>query len=320
MSGNMDLQIVATVGPASRLLAASLTECGATALRLNSSHLSVEELAMMAASVRKMLPDCPLVIDLQGAKMRLGEFTERKVQKGEEVRFTLRGTDESLALPHREIFGAVAAGDTLICDDDRLRFRVASADSEVLDAVSLSDGLLRPRKGVNVVEHPIALVDITDRDQACICATAHLDPIAFAYSFMVDGREAGWIRRRAPGCAVIGKIERREGAQNAALMACAVDALWICRGDLGAQLGAAAMARFVASFVPRGTVCPVLMAGQVIEHLTHHSSPTRSEVCHLFDLVSRGYAGFVLSDETAIGVDPIGAVRTLRLLLNSFCK
>jgi pyruvate kinase len=59
------------------------------------------------------------------------------------------------------------------------------------------------------------------------------------------------------------------------------------------------------------------MAGQVLEHLTSHSEPTRSEVCHLFDLVGSGYARFVLSDETAVGINPVGAVSTLRSLLDS---
>ena len=139
-----------------------------------------------------------------------------------------------------------------------------------------------------------------------------------AFSFMKDGTEASWIRRHAPGCAVIGKVERKEAAQNVHRLASLVDALWICRGDLGAQLGSAALAQWISAYEPLAERCPVLMAGQVMEHLTLHSEPTRTEVCHLFDLVGRGYAGFVLSDETAIGKDPVQAVRTTRSLLAGF--
>jgi pyruvate kinase len=60
------------------------------------------------------------------------------------------------------------------------------------------------------------------------------------------------------------------------------------------------------------------MAGQVLEHLTASAEPTRSEVCHLFDLCERGYAGIVLSDETAVGHDPVNAVARARALLDSF--
>jgi pyruvate kinase len=59
------------------------------------------------------------------------------------------------------------------------------------------------------------------------------------------------------------------------------------------------------------------MAGQVLEHLTAHEAPTRSEVCHLHDLLARGYAGIVLSDETAIGRDPVRAVRAASSLLQA---
>ncbi len=310
--------IIATIGPASRSAAAALRQSGATAFRFNSSHYSLPALASEASALREALTDCPLVVDLQGAKMRFGEFSARQVQTGELLCFALTESQAALSIPHKEIFQAVAAGDTLSCDDDRLRFRVVSTDGETIRAVSLVDGLLRPRKGINIVEHPVALTDVTERDEAFIRATAHLNPIAFAFSFMTDGREADWIRRRAPGCRVIGKIERREGVENVRVMARTVDELWICRGDLGAQLGSAEMAHFVSDFNPLDVGCPVLMAGQVLEHLTQHTDPTRSEVCHLFDLIRRGYAGFILSDETAIGFDPVGAARTLRSLLSSF--
>ena len=46
--------------------------------------------------------------------------------------------------------------------------------------------------------------------------------------------------------------------------------------------------------------------------MTVSPRPTRSEVCHVGDLVERGVAGFVLSDETATGAHGPEAVRVLR--------
>ena len=70
------------------------------------------------------------------------------------------------------------------------------------------------------------------------------------------------------------------------------------------QLGPADLGRFVGSLDPARLAGPVLMAGQVLEHMTAASAPTRAEVCALHDALALGYAGFVLSDETAIGHDP----------------
>ena len=56
------------------------------------------------------------------------------------------------------------------------------------------------------------------------------------------------------------------------------------------------------------------MAGQVLHHLTVSPRPTRSEACHVAELVWRGIDGFVLSDETATGPHGPEAVRWLRRL------
>lgn len=310
-------QLVATLGPASLSLARALAAAGATAFRLNASHLDAAALRDALATIRRLAPQSEIVVDLQGAKMRLGLFAARPVAAGERLVFALDG-HTGLALPHREFFVQAQPGDTISVDDGRLRFRVAACADERLDAVALNAGLLQPRKGVNVLEHPIALAGLTCADRDALDAVRGFDVRRFAFSFMQDGREARWLREVDAGCRVVGKIERREAIERLDAVARAVDEIWICRGDLGAQLGEAALARFVAGLEPPSLPVPVLMAGQVLEHLTQHADPTRSEVCHLFDLVARGYAGIVLSDETAIGADPVRAVSTARSLLDGF--
>jgi len=58
---------------------------------------------------------------------------------------------------------------------------------------------------------------------------------------------------------------------------------------------------------------PVLLAGQVFEHMTEHAAPTRSELCFAYDALADGYGGFVLSDETAIGRNPVASCRAAAL-------
>jgi pyruvate kinase len=309
-------QLVATLGPASFDSIAALAAAGATAFRLNASHMDPAELRARVHQLRAVLPEAPIVVDLQGAKMRLGRFAERDVHAGERVVF-VRAWDEAHAvpLPHGELFAQTRAGETLSVDDDRLHFRVVSGGPDCIETEALAAGRLRPRKGVNLIEHPVVLDDLTCGDADAVDALAGRSGIAWAFSFMVDGHEAEWVRRRRPGAEVVAKIERREAVAQIDAIASRCDALWLCRGDLGAQLGMADLARCVAVIDPRRLSRPILMAGQVLEHLTHHAEPTRSEVCHVFDLISRGYAGIVLSDETAIGTDPIQAVRVAASLI-----
>jgi len=312
------LEVVATLGPASWHLAPTLRDEGVTAFRLNASHMTPEEVASKTEGILRRLPRFPLVVDLQGAKMRLGQFPPWKVRAGEEIRFSVRMHEGTIPIPHEEIFRSARPGDTLSCDDDRIRFLLDAVNESELVGRALVEGILLPRKGVNVIEHPVVISDLSNSDLARLSAAANSGCTTYAISFMKDGGEADWVRRRIPGAVVAGKIERAEAAANVEAIAREVDSLWVCRGDLGAQLGPASLARWVSGFRPSALSCPVLMAGQVLQHLATNAEPTRSEVCHLFDLVSRKYAGFVLSDETAVGADPVRAVRTLHTLLTSF--
>ena len=307
--------LVVTLGPASLDLVSALARAGADAFRLNGSHMSATNVRRALERIRSETR-APVVVDLQGAKIRLGTFAPKPLFKGASVVLGLASNGTDIPLPHAEVFCGAKPGDTLSCDDDRIRLRIESVSAERLIATSLNDGTLMPRKGVNVVEHPVVLEDLSQHDAMQIEA-ALFEGVSFACSFMRDGREASWIRVRAPNTKVVGKIERKEAIEGVEAIASCVDALWICRGDLGAQVGFAAMARWVSLFQPTTLPVPVLIAGQVFEHLTHHASPTRSEVCHLYDLLQRGYAGVVLSDETAIGVDPVRATETVSGLLSA---
>jgi pyruvate kinase len=308
--------LVATIGPASQGAARRLVEAGATALRLNASHAKPEEVRDSVRQIRAELPLTPIVVDLQGAKMRLGRFAPRPVRPGEIVCFRPSLVDATdIPLPHPEVFVQVQPGETLSVDDGRIRLAVLHVDADRLEARPLADGVLRARKGVNVAEHPVVLDDLIPEDRSVCELLAGAAGVEWALSFVADGRELRWLRGRVGTAPVVAKIERAEAVAHLPEIAAAADALWICRGDLGAQLGPAALARFVSSFEPRTWARPVLLAGQVLEHLTRHREPTRSEVCHLYDILARGYAGIVLSDETAIGADPEYAVRVAARLL-----
>ena len=114
---------------------------------------------------------------------------------------------------------------------------------------------------------------------------------------------------------LIAKLERQPAVDQASIIAEHSDELWLCRGDLGAELGLRAMAETVhlLSLKVRKIRTPMILAGQVFEHLTNHPLPTRSEVCHLYEMLSFGYQGVVLSDETAIGKYPLESVQAASL-------
>ncbi|MBN1607913.1 MAG: hypothetical protein JW940_14845 [Polyangiaceae bacterium] len=309
------VHLVVTLGPATTGRITELRQAGATAFRLNAAHMSAGAVGELVRQVVRDAPGARCIVDLQGAKMRLGDFEPRRVEKGQAVRFVLTSTAGAVPVPHPELFQAVQPGEELSIADGRVRLQVRQASPIEMTAWASGAGVLEARKGINRAAHPVELGDFCSHDLDVIDACAEVAEVAFAVSFVRDGSEASWLRSRQPARRVILKVERQEALWAIEHLGCRGDELWVCRGDMGAQLGLGPMARAVHELDPRLLVVPVLMAGQVFEYLKEHPEPTRSEVCHLFDLLARGYAGIVLSDETAIGTDPVRATRIAAELL-----
>jgi pyruvate kinase len=280
--------------------------------------MSPDEVRHHCVNVRAELPLTRCIVDLQGKKMRVGKIEPRQLEVDARVVLSQDPNDrDGVFVPHPELFAQAALGERLTLDDGRIEIQITGREPGRLVTRVKRAGWLLPHKGLNCAKHPIELIDLTEADQRTISHCLSLDGVDFAVSFATDGSEAAWVRRRAPDRRVILKIERREAIANLPELAQQADELWICRGDLGAQLGLSSMASLVASIDPRQHPVPILMAGQVLEHLSQHEVPTRSEVCHLHDLVVRGYAGIVLSDETAIGAAPESATRWAARLMHS---
>jgi len=314
------LELVATVGPASLSLVPELLAAGATQLRLNASHVRGRALDRALDRVLAAASPAQVVVDLQGAKMRVELARSRRVTAGHDVTFALDAGRREIPLPHPELFAQASRGDVLTADDGRLRFSVVAVSPGRLVARALGSGVLRPRKGVNLASHPVPLAALVPFDAQAVESCRARRVSSLALSFLAGPDDLELLGRAAPRSRRVAKIERAEAVAGLAGIARRADVVWICRGDLQEQVGAGALGRFVSELEPRRLRAPVLMAGQVLQGLVASGAPSRSEVCHLCDLVERGYAGIVLSDETAIGRDPVGAVKAARELLDTFSR
>jgi pyruvate kinase len=160
---------------------------------------------------------------------------------------------------------------------------------------------------------------MSQKDQRIVERTRSINNIRYAISYLRDAHEMAHYRELlGESCCLVAKLERQPAVDQPAAVAQWADELWVCRGDLGAELGLVRMAQAVSVVTSHlGDVSkPVFMAGQVLEHMTSHATPTRSEICYLHDILAAGYAGVVLSDETAVGAYPLDAVRTAALWKN----
>jgi len=321
----MAYEIVATLGPGSETEAVweAMLEAGATGFRLNTSHLTLDGLAGWLERLTPHLSrhgSAPLVLDLQGSKWRLGRFPTATLRSGQSVELCFaEAADRAgrLPVPHRDFFRAAASSSgELILNDAKLRLAVESCQEESLRARVLQGGAISAGKGITYLASRYRTESLSAKDQEIVLRTGRLGFVRYAVSYVKDAAEMARYRALLGAEAhLIAKLERQTAVEEAAGMAASADALWLCRGDLGAELGFRAMAEAVHAFSGRLHELPVpaLLAGQVLEHMTDSPTPTRSELCYLHDALALGYRGVVLSDETAIGRHPVESCRAAAL-------
>ena len=324
----MNYEIVATLGPSSCTedMWRKMISSGATAFRLNTSHIDVQELLRwlerLAPFLDSLDPRPPVVLDLQGSKWRLGDFPPHDLHAGgsiELVHAAAAAGRDILPVPHPDFFDAAPlSGGEIALNDAGIVLAVESVSSGSVRARVVKGGRISSRKGITYPLSSYRSESLQEKDLEILRLTAHFDAVLYAVSYVKDGEEmAGYRSIIGDSAYLIAKLERETAIDDAAGISLSADELWVCRGDLGAEMGHAGMACAVHRFsdMLKEIQPPVLLAGQVLEHMSAHSAPTRSEVCCLLDALSRGYRGFVLSDETAVGRYPEESCRAAALFL-----
>jgi pyruvate kinase len=301
-----------------------LLAAGATGFRLNTSHLTLEKLwdwlERIGAFFTGRGESAPIYLDLQGSKWRLGQFEPFELAEGQRVELicaAASGQAGVLPVPHPDFFQAApVSSPEIVLNDARVRLVRESAGLDGLVARVEQAGPLAPAKGITYAASEFRAEALSGKDRAILAETHGLAFLRYALSYVRDAAEMARYRALAGAPAyLIAKLERQPAVAEALQVAAAADELWLCRGDLGAELGLKGMAEAVHRFSQqiRLIPVPVLLAGQVLEHMTGQPAPTRAEVCDLYGALQDGCRGFVLSDETAIGGYPIESCRAAAL-------
>lgn len=315
----MDYLIVPTVGPSTDLTATlrAIRRAGADAFRLNTSHVSLEAVVRWVDRFDDAFggkPPVSVVFDLQGSKWRLGDFSGFSLRAGHVVELICareaRG-ERQLPVPHVDFFATTAGSTEIVLHDAKIRLQIESRTPNMIRARVLTGGDIAPNQGITLTGSNFRKESLSERDAAIVARLARREDVRYAISYVKDAAEMANYRKQLGDRYLIAKLERASALADVSGIAKEADELWLCRGDLGAEVGLRAMAEgtdAVAGAV-RSLPVPTLLAGQVLEHMTEHPTPTRSEVCYLHHALRVGFAGVVLSDETAIGRYPVEACR-----------
>jgi pyruvate kinase len=322
-------KIVCTLGPAtsSQEQITALIGAGMDVARLNMSHGTqadhLETYRRVRAGSDATGRSVGVLADLQGPKIRLGEFPGGPVRlsAGDEFIITtedIPGDSREASTTYEGLAEDVRAGDRILIDDGNVQLDVTSVSGSRVYLRVVVGGKISDHKGINLPGINVSAPALTDKDEADLRWALATGADIIAMSFVRSPDDASLARKimtdlGRPGVPLIAKVEKPEAVNVLPDIVDAFDGIMVARGDLGVELPLeqvpAVQTRAIK--LARERARPVIVATQMLESMISSPRPTRAEVSDVAGAVSAGADAVMLSAETSVGAYPIETVATM---------
>jgi pyruvate kinase len=321
-------KIVATLGPASRDpdTLRKLIESGVDVFRLNFAHDTPAAHRDAAELTRRIAHEVGrvvgILVDLPGPKMRTGPLENDEVSLRTGQNFILAGDgregDETRVSTSVEgLADMVDINEEIFLADGEIVLRVTGVEDKDVVTEVVRGGILRNRKGMHLPHSESSVEAFTAEDHAALMACLDFKADLVGLSFVRDAEDVERARAALPEEGhrplLVAKIETASGVENLEAIAGIADVVMVARGDLGIQTPLHRVPILQKEII---RTCneygvPVITATQMLESMTDSLLPTRAEVTDVANAVLDGTDALMLSEETAVGHNPLATVETM---------
>jgi pyruvate kinase len=309
-----------------------LVAAGMDVARLNLSHGSYVDHERVYALVRAAADEqgrgVGILVDLQGPKIRLGDFAAGSVRLFEDGYFTITTRDvlgdaSICATTYQGMPGDVAPGDEILVDDGRIRLRVREVDGTDVRTTVEVGGEVSNHKGINLPGVLVSVPAMSEKDIEDLRWALRLGADLIALSFVRNARDVEDVRRimaeERVTRPVIAKIEKPQAIEHLTEIVEAFDGFMVARGDLGVEMPLEDVPFLQKTVIEaaRRNAKPVIVATQMLESMISSPRPTRAEASDVANAVLDGADAVMLSGETSVGEFPILTVKTMARIIVS---
>ena len=323
-------KIIATLGPATDEpgVLEKLIAAGVDVFRLNYSHQTHNHHEKRMKEIRRLSLEykhaVAVIADLQGPKIRIENFKSGKIQLKEGGNFKINtklssdsGDESQVGISYKQLANDLKVNDRLLIDDGRIVLGVLSIDNYIIDCEVITGGELTNSKGINLQGGGLSANALTNKDIEDMKHAAKIEVDFVAISFPRDAKDIKKARKMMKDCncnaQIIAKIERADALNHIEEIIKESDVIMIARGDLGVEVGDAALPPIQKSLIKKARDMDraVITATQMMESMIENKIPTRAEVFDVANAVIDGTDAVMLSGETSIGHYPDEAVKSM---------
>ncbi|MBA2873789.1 pyruvate kinase [Thermaerobacillus caldiproteolyticus] len=324
-------KIVCTIGPASESVEklVELIEAGMNVARLNFSHGDYAEHGQRIQNIREAAKrtgkTVAILLDTKGPEIRTHNMENGAIelQEGSQLIISMDevlGTPERISVTYEGLIDDVTLGAKILLDDGLIGLEVLSVNKQAREITTkvLNGGVLKNKKGVNVPGVRVNLPGITEKDRQDILFGIEQGIDFIAASFVRRASDVLEIRELleandALDIKIIPKIENQEGVDNIDEILEVADGLMVARGDLGVEIPAEEVPLVQKELIKKCNALgkPVITATQMLDSMQRNPRPTRAEASDVANAIFDGTDAIMLSGETAAGLYPVEAVKTM---------
>ncbi|MFW9831148.1 MAG: pyruvate kinase [Candidatus Thorarchaeota archaeon] len=319
-------KIVCTVGPAceSKETLLKMATAGMDVIRLNLSHGTLGEHRTRFQLIRKHLPNNPVLMDLEGPRVRIGTVeTPFTLQEGEHITLTTKdvtGDSTCVQVSLKTLPQTIQPGQSIFINDGIVELRVDNVKGSEIHSTVVSGGEISSHKGVNVPGVDLGMRVPTPQDIKHLKFIAELDPEFVAVSAVKQKSELekviAFLRNEGNEIPIISKIEHLMAVEHFDEILGASYGIMVARGDLGVEIPPEQIPLLQKKIIHKCNQAgkPVIVATQMLESMVYNPRPTRAETSDVANAILDGADAVMLSAETAVGRYPVTAVRVMETI------
>ena len=331
-------KIVCTLGPATKddKILRALIDNGMNVARQNFSHGTHESHKIDHDRVIRIAKEAgkpvATLLDTKGPEVRLRKFkggAKPEILTGGTFILTTReeeGTIERASISYKGLPGDISTGTRILIDDGNVILRCneikdnGDGTSDIVCSV-LNGGVLSDNKGVNVPGVKLSMPYISEVDESDIRFAAQENFDFVAASFVTCADDVLEVRKileeeGRPDIRISAKIESGDGVRNIDSILHVADGIMVARGDMGVEIPFEEIPQIQKMLIKKGYNAnkQVITATQMLESMIKNPRPTRAETTDVANAIYDGTSAIMLSGETAAGLHPVEAVRTMALI------